>query len=83
MSDWITANIPPKKDGRYLVTVELYEGTRIIDILSYAKDLYKVNNMDFYSLKGKSGWYDYDSEWGDCVVDGVTAWQKLPEVYGG
>lgn len=80
MSDWIPATTPPKKDGRYLVTIALPK-FRYVDILNYAKDLSKANQFDFWNMEGKSGWYETDSEYGDCLVDGVLAWKELPKIY--
>lgn len=72
---WIPASKPPKQDGGYLVT--RYDK---IEILSYANNLYQVNNYDFWDIIG-AGWYNYDSEYGYVVCDGVTAWCPLPKPY--
>ena len=52
-------------------------------ILGFVKDLYKYNKYEFWKYKGqkKSGWYDYDTEWGTYEVHGVTAWMELPPLY--
>ena len=79
MNSWISVKDKlPDKNGNYLVTTK-YNSLRI---LSYAKDLYKVHEYDFFDKKGKDGWYDYDSEWGyvsyeDCII----AWMPLPKPY--
>lgn len=69
----------PTTKGSYLVTIQDIGVT----ILSYAKDLYKVDDFDFGKYKGKkhAGWYDYDSEYGFIEYDGIIAWQELPEPY--
>ena len=82
MSDWISVSKPPKKDGRYLVTIALLK-FRMVDVLYYAKDLAKANEFDFWNMEGKSGWYESNSEYGDSLVYGVLAWQELPEIFGG
>ena len=73
---WNTGN--PPKNGRYLVTLCCR-----VDILNWANDLYKVDEYDFAFDKGKSGWYNYDSEYGyyDIKYDKPIAWAELPEPY--
>lgn len=68
----------PEKEGdcEYLVT----SGSGL-NILSFAKDLYKVDKYDFWDRKGVSGWFDYDSEFGYIETDGVIAWMPLPKEY--
>jgi hypothetical protein len=48
-------------------------------VLSFAKDLHKVDEFDFKEEKGKSGFYMYDSEWGYSHFRNVTHWMPLPE----
>lgn len=68
----------PEKEGdcEYLVT-----SRSGLSILSFAKDLYRVDEYDFWDKKGVSGWFDYDSEYGYIEADGVIAWMPLPEEY--
>ena len=73
--EWNTGN--PKENGRYLVSFE--DGS--IDILRFAKDLYKIDKYDFDDCKGKSGWYFYDSEYGYALFKKVVAWMNLPQPY--
>ena len=76
---WISVNEKmPEKEGdcEYLVTTR-----NGLDILSFAKDLYKVDEYDFCDKKGVSGWFDYDSEYGYIEIDGVVAWMPLPQPY--
>lgn len=74
---WVPVNVRmPEKEGEYLVTTR-----GRLNILSFAKDLYKVDEYDFGDRKGVSGWFDYDSEYGYIETDGVTAWMPLPEKY--
>lgn len=78
-TQWISVNEKlPEKEGdcEYLVT-----SRSGINILSFAKDLYKVDEYDFWDKKGVSGWFDYDSEYGYIEIDGVIAWMPLPEEY--
>lgn len=67
----------PEKEGdcEYLVT----SGSGL-KILSFAKDLYKVDEYDFWDKKGVSGWFDYDSEYG-YIEMGAIAWMPLPQPY--
>lgn len=69
----------PKKSGRYFTINKRFSNT-YFDITQFATDLYKVDSYDFHMRKGKSGWYDYDSEAGYYEVDNVVAWAELPEV---
>lgn len=71
----------PEKDGKYLVTHVVSFQTRMIDVYSYANDLYKIDKYDFWDRKGKSGWYDIDREYGGILLDDVVAWMELPEPY--
>ncbi len=85
--EWITDR-QPDKNGTYLCVVSL-EGANVYfrDILSYATDLYEVDNFDFqkYRYKKKTdraGWYYLDSEYGYIHYedDEVVAWMELPEL---
>ena len=81
MSEWIPVSERLPKDGTYLVTVKRITSHPNVDIDSFAKDLYKVDEFDFYDKKGKCGWYNYDSEYGYWEDDRVIAWMPLPEPY--
>ena len=77
MGEWIDVNDRlPEKDGAYLVITGSY--SRYRKIVSYAHDLFEVDDYDF--KKGDSGFFDYDSEYGYYKVDKVLAWMELPEV---
>ena len=52
-----------------------------VGIMCYALDLYRVDEYDFCTKKGKAGWYEYDSEWGYYSRDDIVAWMPLPEPY--
>lgn len=87
MSEWITDR-QPDKNGTYLCVVTV-KGARVYfrDILSYATDLYAVDNFDFqkYRYKKKTdraGWYALDSEYGYIHFedDEILAWMELPEL---
>ena len=69
----------PDKNGKCLVTRYNSLIGSSICILCYAENLYDIDRFDFYEKKGKSGWYDYDSEWGHVEFDDVIAWMPLPE----
>ena len=75
IAQWHDAIIdPPYKNGDYIVC----SGQGIIEMLSYAKNLYKIDEFDFADKKNKSGWYDYDSEYGYYVIDNIQYWMELP-----
>ena len=78
---WNSAKNPPEADyKKFLVLVRAYGGEGLYHkIVSYAHDLHKVDEYDFCDKKGKSGWYDYDSEWGNYEISNVEFWMELPE----
>ena len=80
--DWISVKDRlPKKDGKYLCVCKGFiGGYEYIEVLSYSKNLYKVDEYDFASFKGKRGFYSYNSEWGYINKNNVTHWMPLPEL---
>lgn len=85
----IEEGYPPELDGflKYLVTIK-YLKCRDIRIVGYVDDLYKFHEYDFSHYKNspkeeKKGFIEYDSEFGFCKLDHVTAWAYLPEPYKG
>ena len=81
MDEWIDVNDKLPEDGTYLVTMKSIINTPVISICSFAKDLYLVNEYDFFDKKGKSGWYNSDNEYGFYENDRVIAWMPLPKPY--
>ena len=74
----------PEEDGEYLCTRYFkYSERSIVEVLSFANDLYKQDQYDFCEYDGlkKSGFNKYDSEYGYYEVDDVVAWMPLPEAY--
>ena len=68
MSEWFSVKDGlPDLNGKYLVTIE-YTDRRVVQIVSF---------------ETSSGWYKYDSEYGEIRVDNVIAWQSLPNPYKG
>lgn len=68
----------PEEEGRYICYVC---GIRSdIAIYSFAKNLSRVDEYDFEG-KNKSGFYNYDSEYGYYEMSNVVAWQPLPKPY--
>ena len=83
MTRWIPiSERNPNKNGEYLVTTKGLMGNVLVEILSYANDLYKIDKFDFNDKKGVDGWYVYDAEFGCYEVDNVVAWLPLPKPYG-
>ena len=71
----------PEKKGDYLVTQkETFTDYVYISVVGYALNLYDVDEYDFADKK-RSGWYEYDSEWGYRELDDVIAWMPLVEPY--
>ena len=82
MSKWISVKDGlPDLNGMYLVTIE-YTDRRVIQIVSYAKNLSEIDEYDFRDDRG-DGWYSYDGEYGYYAINNVIAWQPLPSPYKG
>ena len=80
MNEWISIKDRlPRKRGKYLCVVDGFLHNPNIRVLSYTNNLYSVDKYDFYNRKGKSGFYDYDSEYVYCEID-VYYWMKLPDL---
>lgn len=68
----------PTENDNYLCIVKSFNHS-YIGILGYCYNLRLVDKYDF--PKKKSGFYNYDSEWGySDWTDKVTHWMKLPEL---
>lgn len=81
-AEWIPVSERlPKEDGCYLVTAELVVDKPRVEISSFAKNLYSVDEYEFFNKKGKSGWYNYDDDYGYWENEEVIAWMPLPESY--
>lgn len=81
-NEWMNAySDPPKKDGKYLVTIRAFD-RKYVDIASYALKLSSIDKFDFRH-DNRPGWYDYSGEWGYYEVDDVIAWMPLVEEYKG
>lgn len=78
--------LPCEDRERFLVLTESRRFGNEIElrhnICYFAKNLYKVDNEDFYDRKGKSGWYAYDSEVGYYEWTNVAYWAELPPLPG-
>ena len=71
----------PEERGSYLVTQKAtFTDYEYISVIGYALNLYDVDEYDFADKK-RSGWYEYDSEWGYRELDDVIAWMPLVEPY--
>lgn len=71
----------PEDDGRYLCMTKSFNDKPLVDLLSYAHNLHKVDEYDF--PQEKNGWYDYDDEYGYYEDEQVYAWMPLPEPWKG
>ena len=70
----------PDVRGKYLISRSAKWLTNpIFEVADFANDLYKVDSYDFPNMKGKSGFYSYDDEWGFFEIDSITHWMPLPE----
>ena len=74
----------PKTNGEFLVSkkTEIAGKTyTYIDLAYFAQDLCAIDDREFHDKKGISGFYKYDTEWGDNYEIHPIAWQPLPEPY--
>lgn len=69
---WTPVSRKPKETGNYLITRRGWVGDRLIVTVAYYGKPYGHNKKLFYN---------YDSEWGDVILDDVIAWMPLPEPY--
>lgn len=75
-NEWISVKEKlPKKNGKYLCCC----GNKYIRLLGFARSLYSVDRYTFAN-EHRSGFYDYDSEYGYYEWSGVTHWMPLPEL---
>lgn len=77
-TEWIPVSEPPKKDGKYLVTLRFITHDEVATA-KYSNNLHKVDALDF--PENKAGWYNYDSEYGYYEQDSIIAWMPLPTPY--
>ena len=71
----------PDKNGIYLCAEYSKAFNRhFFEVLYFSKDLHQVDEFEFKNKKGKSGFYDYDREWGYTEYENVTHWMPLPEL---
>lgn len=80
--EWISVKEKlPEKEGKYLCAEYSKQFNKhFIEVLNFAKNLYKVDKIDFKDEKGVSGFYGYDTEWGYSHFRDVTHWMPLPEL---
>ena len=82
LSKWIPVTERlPEENGKYLTvfTINTIPPRPVMEVCCYAKDLYKVDKYDFQDKKRKSGFYQYDSEWGFFEMSDISHWMPLPE----
>ena len=75
-NEWISVKDRlPKTNDKYLCCCR----NKYIRILGFAKSLYSVDRHTFAN-EHRSGFYEYDSEYGYYEWSGVTHWMPLPEL---
>ena len=78
MSEWISVKDRlPTESGEYLCYFQASHG-EWMNVVRFTLNLEQVDDYNF-SGKNRSGWYDYDSEWGYFEKSKVTHWMFLPE----
>ena len=78
--EWISAHILPEEDGDYLVKYNLrskYGIKHLYDVMSFANDLYKIEEYDFPDKECQKGWFYYDRDYGYCEDNSVYAWKPI------
>ena len=75
----------PEEDGDYLVLYCTWSKFKpyVYDVMSFANDLYQIDEYDFIDRRGQKGWFYCDGEYGFCEDNSVYAWMPLPEPYKG
>ena len=75
---WIkTSDRLPTENGDYLIAQQIFNYI-IYDVVHWAKNLHEVDEYDFADESyNRSGFYDFDSEWGYLERENVLAWQEI------
>ena len=75
---WIkTSDRLPTENGDYLIAQQIFDYI-IYDVVHWAKNLHEVDEYDFADEQyNRSGFYDFDSEWGYLERENVLAWQEI------
>lgn len=60
-------------------TLTLFNSVPCYQVARFSKDLFKVDDVDFFDRKGVSGFYEYDSEWGYLTVNYIVAYAVIDE----
>ena len=75
---WIkTSDRLPTENGDYLIAQQIFDYI-IYDVVHWAKNLHEVDEYDFTDEQyNRSGFYDFDSEWGYLERENVLAWKPI------
>lgn len=60
-------------------TLTLFNSVPGYQVARFSKDLFKVDDVDFFDRKGVSGFYEYDSQWGYLTVSNIVAYAVIDE----
>ena len=80
-SVWISVEERLPQDGQKVLCLQdrKYYGIGMTyRILTYAENLEDVDDADF-ARERRSGWYYYDSEYGNCEATDIVYWMPLPQ----
>lgn len=69
----------PKKNGTYMTAERGFMNNTIYRVARFNKNLGGVFGLEEH--EGKSGFYDYDSEWGNCFIE-PEAWKYIEKYRG-
>lgn len=80
MNSWIkTSEQLPTQNGDYLIAQRILDHI-VYDVVHWALNLRMVDEYDFDGEEyHRSGFYDYDSEWGYVERTNVLAWKPIEE----
>lgn len=80
MNNWIkVSDRLPTENGDYLIAQKIL-GMICYDVVHWAFNLHMIDEYDFYDEEyNRSGFYDYDSEWGYLERTNVLAWKPIEE----
>ena len=74
---WIPVDEGKPKDGTVCLVTD---SKGLVEIATFAEDLYEFDEYDFHDKRGVAGWIYFDDEWGRYFdVENVVAWMPLPK----
>ena len=70
-----TSEVKPMEEKQYLCC-SMYTDKPFFKVLYWSNNLYEVDDFNFYDCKGKSGFCEFDPEYGYCIGF-CDYWQEI------